>query len=142
MNSDESTFCQGYHIMVVDDEETVAKFLTEMLKIRGCHVTTHNNSREAMEYFQTNMHSVDLVITDQTMPNMTGVELTQSMLISKPELPIFLLTGYSEEINFDKAIKLGIREFITKPLKLAELSEKLKKHLPPKLINHRTASES
>lgn len=130
MNTDKTKFCQGYNILVVDDEEKVAKFITEMLKNKGCTVTTLNSSKTAMDYFVANRQSIDLVITDQTMPEITGAELAKSMLDQKPDLPIFLVTGYSEEIDSDKAAGMGIKEFITKPLKLSDLAEKLKKHLP------------
>ena len=135
MSTGKNKFCQGYHIMVVDDEEKVAKFLTEMLKSKGCTVTTLNNSKTAMDFFIKNKQSIDLVITDQTMPEMTGAELAQQMLSEKPQLPIFLVTGYSEEIDSDKAAALGIKEYITKPLKLSELAEKIQKHLPDRLHN-------
>lgn len=133
MSTAKHTFCQGYHILVVDDEEKVAKFISEMLKNKGCNVTTLHSSKEAVDYFMANKQSIDLVITDQTMPEITGAELAQSMLAEQPDLPIFLVTGYSEEIDKDKAIEMGIKEYITKPLKLADLAEKLQKHLQGKL---------
>lgn len=133
MSTDKPKFCQGYHIMVVDDEEKVAKFISEMLKNKGCTVTTLNSSKQALDYFNANMQSIDLVITDQTMPEITGAELAQNMLAIQPDLAIFLVTGYSEEIDSDKAADLGIKEYITKPLKLSDLAEKLQKHLPDKL---------
>lgn len=130
MGTDKTKFCQGYHIMVVDDEEKVAKFITEMLKNKGCEVTTLHSSTEALSFFKENKTAIDLVLTDQTMPEMTGVELTKEILAEKPEIPVFLITGFSEEIDSEKATKLGVKEYITKPLKLSELAEKLKKHLP------------
>ena len=132
MSSAKTKFCQGYHILVVDDEEKVAKFITEMLTVKGASVTTLNSSKEALDYFRANKQAVDLVITDQTMPEMTGTELVQNMLAERPELPIFLVTGYSPEVDEDNAESLGIREFISKPLRLADLSQKLQKHLPAK----------
>ena len=119
----------GYHLLVVDDEEKVAKFITEMLKNKGYTVTTLNSSKAALDFFTANRHTVDLVITDQTMPELTGAELSQALLAIQPELPIFLVTGFSEEIDNDKAAMLGIKEYITKPLKLAELAEKIQLHL-------------
>ena len=131
MNTANGKLLQGYHILVVDDEAKVAKFMTEMLKNKGCTVTTLNSSKEAMHFFVKNKQAIDLVITDQTMPEMTGAELAKILLQEKPQLPIFLVTGFSEEIDQEKAAALGIKEYITKPLRLADLAEKIKKHLPP-----------
>lgn len=133
MGTDKTKFCQGYHIMVVDDEEKVAKFITEMLKNKGCEVTTLHSSTEALAFFKANKMAIDLVLTDQTMPEMTGVELAKAILAEQAEMPVFLVTGYSEEIDGERAAALGIKEYITKPLKLADLAEKLKKHLPEKV---------
>lgn len=138
MNTGNIKIFQDYHILVVDDEEKVAKFLTEMLKNKGCAVTTLNSSQQAMDFFMQNKQSIDLVITDQTMPELTGIELTEKMLAENPDLPVFLVTGYSEEVDNEKALALGIREYITKPLKLSELAEKIQKHLPGK-VHSRTA---
>ena len=121
----------GYHIVVVDDEQKVAKFITELLKSKGFEVTTLNDSVQAKEFVLANKTSVDLVITDQTMPNLTGAELAKSLLEARPDLPIFLVTGYSEEVDSEKAAEIGIKEYIAKPLRLAELSELLQKYLPP-----------
>ncbi len=129
MSTSNSKVLHGYHIMIVDDEPKVAKFMTEMLKNKGCTVTTLNSSREAMDFFTANKQSIDLIITDQTMPEMTGAELAQKILSDNPQMPIFLVTGFSEEIDQEKAIAIGIREYITKPLRLADLADKINKHL-------------
>ena len=138
MNTANSKQQQNYHILVIDDEEKVAKFITEMLKNKGYAVTTFNSSKQAMEYFNSHADTIDLVITDQTMPDITGAELSKQMLQRDPNLPIFLITGFSEEVNSEKAAELGIKEYITKPLRLAELVEKLKIYLPDDL-HHQSA---
>jgi len=138
MNTANSKQQQNYHILVIDDEEKVAKFITEMLKNKGYAVTTLNSSKQAMEYFNSHADTIDLVITDQTMPDITGAELSKQMLQRDPNLPIFLITGFSEEVNSEKAAELGIKEYITKPLRLAELVEKLKIYLPDDL-HHQSA---
>ena len=130
MDAKNSKYCIGYEILVVDDEAAVAELISEMVKTKGCSATLFNNSTEALEYFMKYKDIIDLVITDQTMPDMTGAELAQSILSEKADMPVFLMTGYSEEIDQEKATKIGIKEFITKPLKLSGLSEKLQKHLP------------
>lgn len=135
MTTGKIKFGLGYHILVVDDEEKVAKFISEMLKNKGYTVTTLNSSREATDYFSAHKQSIDLVITDQTMPDITGAELAQSILNERPDQLIFLITGYSEEIDSEKAAEIGIKEYITKPLKLADLAEKLQFYLPAKEQN-------
>ena len=119
----------NYHILVVDDEETVAKFITEMLKNKGYIVTTLNSSRQALTYFDDHRDSVNLIITDQTMPEMTGAELAQSVLSINPNMKIFIVTGYSEEIDSERAYQLGIKEYLAKPLRLSDLAEKVQRHL-------------
>ena len=66
------------------------------------------------------------------MPELTGAQLAETILQAKQDIPIFLMTGYSESIDPDKAHEMGIKEFIHKPLKLADLSQRLQKHLPDK----------
>jgi len=114
---------EGKNILVVDDEVMVSKFISVLLKSRGCCVTTMNKSTEALNYFCDHKDEIDLVITDQTMPEMNGSELAQEMFIMKPEINIFITTGYSEEIDEESALKMGIRSFLTKPIKSATLLE-------------------
>ena len=132
MSAAKNQYCKGYEILIVDDEATVAKLISEMVQSKGCSATVFNNSTEALDYFLGHKDSIDLVITDQTMPELTGAQLAETILQAKQDIPIFLMTGYSESIDPDKAHEMGIKEFIHKPLKLADLSQRLQKHLPDK----------
>ena len=132
MSANKNKFCKGFEILIVDDEATVAKLISEMVQTKGCSTTVFNNSPAALDYFLGHKDSIDLVITDQTMPEMSGAQLAETILQAKQEIPIFLMTGYSESIDPAKAHEMGIKEFIHKPLKLADLSERLQKHLPDK----------
>lgn len=132
MKTNKQKYGTGYHVMVVDDEEKVAKFICEMLKNKGYQVTSYSSSQDALNFFLENKQSIDLVITDQTMPKLTGAELAKNLLQAKPELPIFLATGFSEEVDNDKAMEIGIKEYLSKPLKLSDLTERLIKYLPEK----------
>lgn len=114
---------EGKNILVVDDEIMVSKFISVLLKSRGCNVTTMNKSTEALSYFCVHKDEIDLVITDQTMPEMNGSELAQEMFLMKPEIAIFITTGFSEEIDEETALKMGIKSFLTKPIKSAILLE-------------------
>lgn len=105
------------HILLVDDEPQITEFLTVVLKRLGYSITAFTDSLLAVQYFRENSEEVDLIITDMTMPNMTGSELAREVLSIRPELPIILATGYSENFDREKALRLGIREFLAKPLK-------------------------
>ncbi|MGD9245882.1 MAG: response regulator, partial [Desulfobacterales bacterium] len=87
------------------------------------------SSIEALEAFRANPGRFDLVITDFTMPNMTGMELAKELLKLRPNIPIILCTGYSEHINEDKAKASGIRAFLLKPVVLDEIANTIRKVL-------------
>ena len=84
---------------------------------------------EALEIFRPEPDEFDVVITDQTMPYMTGEILAQEMLRIRPDIPIILCTGFSEVIEEEDAKALGIREFILKPFSIAEIAERIQKAL-------------
>ncbi|MCX7634881.1 MAG: PAS domain S-box protein, partial [Syntrophales bacterium] len=109
------------HILVVDDEETLADLLKEMLTLLGYEVTVRMSSPDALEAFRANPDRYDLVITDLTMPNMTGDRLAQEILKIRPGIPIILMTGFSESMNEEKAKGMGIRAFIMKPVPIQTL---------------------
>jgi CheY-like chemotaxis protein len=103
-------------ILVVDDEESILAVHQAYLHNLGYKVTTHCSSEKAFEDFQASPHSFDLVITDQTMPNLTGSELARKFLEIRPEIPVILCTGFSTVMSEEKAEKIGIKRFIMKPV--------------------------
>jgi len=105
----------GKRILVVDDEPSVLGFLQAWLKRKGFEVQAYGDSREAWVYFETHRDEVDLLITDQTMPGVTGRELIQKVLALQPQLPTILCSGYTDQINAEQTDKLGIRYFAEKP---------------------------
>ena len=111
----------GQHLMVVDDEETIGRFMEEILKIHGYQVTLFTDSREAAEAFRQQPQEYDLLITDQTMPHMTGLELIEAVHACRPELPVILCTGYSEQVNEDNAGDFGINVYLPKPVETKRL---------------------
>ncbi len=113
-------------ILIVDDEEFVLDMLKEMLATLGYRVEARISSTEALDAFQANPESYDLVITDQTMPNMTGEKLAEKILAIRPETPVILCTGFSEVINAENARSKGIRAFIKKPALMGELAETMR----------------
>ena len=119
-------------ILVVDDETSMANVTMQRLKRLGYHVTVKTDSLEALALFQQNPDYFDLVITDQTMPKMTGDHMVQEMLDIRKDLPAILCTGYSSKINHEKAKKLGIKAFLLKPVENFELSHTVRKVLDEK----------
>lgn len=103
------------HILVVDDEEVLAHLFAEILKTHGYQVTVFSDSREALRRFYSTPAEFDAVISDQTMPGLTGVELAHALRVLRPELPIILCTGYSAALNPDIAARLRVA-FLSKPV--------------------------
>ena len=109
-------------ILFVDDEKGLADIGLQMLKGLGYEVVARTSSIEALQLFRVQADKFDLVITDQTMPNMTGADMAREMMRIRPDIPVILCTGYSEIISEAKARAIGIRKFIMKPLVTAEMA--------------------
>ncbi|MCK4838064.1 MAG: response regulator, partial [Desulfobulbaceae bacterium] len=113
---EELSFEGKERILFVDDEEILATMGKVMLERLGYHVTAKQSSLEALEAFQNQADEFDLVVTDLTMPDITGVELARMMLQIRPDIPIILCTGYSSTVNEDVAKAQGVKGFALKPL--------------------------
>ncbi len=109
-------------ILFVDDEPFQTDLGCQMLGRLGYRVQAFTRSSEALEAFEADPQAIDLVITDMTMPEMTGDELARRILANRPDLPIILCTGYSERITEAAAEALGIRGFVMKPVVIRELA--------------------
>jgi CheY-like chemotaxis protein len=116
-------------ILFVDDEPILVELAKKMLSKLGYTVVTRSSSFEALELFQKDPDRYDLVITDMTMPGITGDKLAQKFMEIRHDIPIILCSGYSEYISEDKAKKIGIREFVMKPLEMNELARTIRKVL-------------
>jgi PAS domain S-box-containing protein len=103
-------------ILVVDDEEQIISISRQILEGLGYTVTGLTGSIAAWQAFSSHPQAYDLVITDMTMPDMTGTELALKILRLRPDMPIVLCTGFSEQISEEKAKSLGIRAYINKPV--------------------------
>jgi PAS domain S-box-containing protein len=114
------------HILVVDDEETIVNFQKTALEHIGYQVTTTTSSLDALKKFETNPDGFDLMITDQTMPNMPGSELAKEVLRLKPDFPIIICTGYSSLMSEETSKAMGIKEFIMKPVDWKMLANKVR----------------
>jgi DNA-binding NtrC family response regulator len=100
-----------------------------MLNYLGYEVVARSSSLEALEAFRVHPDRFDLVITDMTMPNMTGRELAGEIMSIRPNMPVILCTGFSEQINGDMAKNMGIREFVMKPIVMKEMAKTIRRVL-------------
>jgi CheY-like chemotaxis protein len=116
-------------VLLVDDETQLVSVVRSMLQRLGYQVTAVSSSPEALKIFLARPFDFDLVLTDQTMPDICGTGLAEEILACRPGMPIVLCTGYSDQVNHDKARQLGIREFLEKPLTLGTLSAALRRAL-------------
>jgi two-component system, cell cycle sensor histidine kinase and response regulator CckA len=116
-------------ILFIDDEKVIIDLGKQMLEHLGYAVEVFNSSLEALQAFQAHPDKFDLVITDQTMPEMTGGQLAREILSIRPDLPIILCTGFSESITAEKAKDIGVKEFVIKPLVIHELAKTIRRVL-------------
>ena len=116
-------------ILFVDDEQLLVDFAMRMLFSLGYEVTAMTDSEEAFRTFQDNPGSFDLVITDMSMPHVTGIELARRIMEIRPKMPVILCTGYNEYITEEKANRQGIRAFVMKPFSKRELADVVRKIL-------------
>ncbi len=120
-------------LLVVDDEEVITSMLKAVLTHLGYQVTVVNDSQEALNLIALAPMAFDLLITDMTMPHLTGLELTTKTLAIRSNLPIILCTGFSELINKEQAHALGIRAYLMKPVSVYELAIAVRKALDEKI---------
>jgi PAS domain S-box-containing protein len=116
-------------ILLVDDEEIVADMGRSILEHLGYKVTVYTNSIEAFSVFKKTPSLFDIVITDQTMPAMTGFDLAQRILAIRQDIPIIICTGYSRTISEEKAKAMGVKGFAMKPLAIKDISLLIRKVL-------------
>jgi len=107
---------EQHHILVVDDDELVSEYLGALLEAESYEVTVLNEPHEALKYFKDRPDHYDLIITDQVMPGLTGVEVAQAILQLRPSIPVLLITGYSEKITAENAESFGLSGFFSKPI--------------------------
>ena len=116
-------------ILLVDDEISVVKLEGQMLSRLGYRVTEHTKSLDALEIFKANPDNFDLVITDMTMPNMTGDQFAKAILSIKPDIPVIICTGFSERINKEHAEIIGVKGFLMKPVVKFDMAQMVRKVL-------------
>ena len=116
-------------ILLVDDEAGLAELGKRMLGLLGYQVEARTSPVAALEVFRANPDKFDAVITDMTMPQLTGWSLAREILAIRPEIPIILCTGFSDQANEEKARSAGIRTFLFKPLVMQDLATAVREAL-------------
>ncbi len=120
---DDAPIDQGQgNILLVEDEPMLVEIITEWLEDLGYQVTNTSNSPEALEIFCSLPGYFDMVLTDQTMPKMTGDQLAQAILKDHPNQAIVIMTGFAHKIDHEKAKKIGVRQLLTKPFEREQLA--------------------
>jgi PAS domain S-box-containing protein len=116
-------------VLLVDDEEFIVNSVRNMLQHLGYQVTASMDSREALKLFLEDPSRFDLVMTDQTMPFLTGENLGKEMMRIRPDIPVILCTGYADFISSERAKETGFRGFIMKPFTVREGAELMRRVL-------------
>jgi CheY-like chemotaxis protein len=113
-------------ILFVDDEKPIVEMNTMLLERLGYRVTALSSSAAALDLFMRSPDAFDLVITDQIMPDFTGTDLTKKIRSIRKDIPIILITGFSEVIDWERAKKLGINHILMKPIVRRELADAIR----------------
>lgn len=121
--SDTTTILNKARILVVDDEASVARFMGDLLSGYGGDVHIETSSQAALDLLTQQADKFDLLITDQAMPELMGTELVTKILKIKPDFKAILYTGYSEDIDEEKAIAMGIKAYMNKPIEIKKMIE-------------------
>jgi len=114
------------HILVVDDEEAIVEIITQMLGNCGYEVSATTSPEEALLRFAKNPEMFDLVLSDLTMPQLTGDKLAKEVMAIRPDIPVIICTGYNSALDEKKAQELGIKNVLLKPLTRKQLTENVR----------------
>ncbi len=123
---------KGERILIVDDDPTIANMTARRIELLGYDVVSRTNSQEALELFQMHPDSYDLIITDQTMPGLTGDQLVRNIKTIRNDIPIIICTGYSAQMNAAIAAQQGIDTYLLKPIDKFELAHSIRSLLKDK----------
>jgi len=116
-------------ILFVDDEPPLLNLSKKILESLGYQVEVRSSAVEALELFKAHPERFDLVITDMTMPKMTGDRLSEQLMAARPDIPVILCTGFSAKMNEKKAKAMGIRAFTFKPILKRDIAVAIRKVL-------------
>src|SRR5208283_4428935 len=113
-------------ILFVDDEQMLVEMAKDSLTPLGYTVIGISNSRDALQFIKEKRNEIDILITDQTMPGMTGIELAKEVLTIRKDLPIILCTGFSNELNPERATAIGVNHIVMKPFGTNEIGKAIR----------------
>jgi CheY-like chemotaxis protein len=116
-------------LLVIDDDPVIARVTQRLLERLGYRVTAQTASQDALALVQASPDQFDLILTDQTMPGLTGVQLADAVRRLRPDLPLILTSGLAEAPTPEQRHALGVREFLTKPVDVRELGEAVRRVL-------------
>ncbi|WP_413869735.1 response regulator, partial [Desulfobacula sp.] len=116
-------------ILFVDDEISIVKMVQRMFERLGYKVETATTPQDALERFSSNPDHFDLVITDMTMPQMTGVKLSEKLMAIREDIPIIICTGHSALVDEERAKDLGLAAYVMKPIDMLETAQTIRKVL-------------
>jgi CheY-like chemotaxis protein len=114
---------RGEHVLCVDDEPALVELLRDQLATLGYRVTAHVSPLEALSDFLARPLDFDVMLTDLTMPGMSGADLAERVLKARPDLPIVMATGYGHVMSEERARELGLRPLLYKPFSMAALGD-------------------
>jgi PAS domain S-box-containing protein len=120
------------NVLIVDDDEDLLNMMQHMLENVGYRVKAFTDPRGALHVFRKQADRFDLVITDITMPKLTGYQLAQEIMAIRKNIPVIMCTGYSETIDSEKAKAIGIKEYIMKPFSVKEIADAIRRVLDQK----------
>ncbi len=116
-------------VLIIDDEQPIARMLDLMVRGLGYHAIVRTDSLEALRLFREDPWAIDLVITDMSMPNMTGLELMRELMAIRSDIPVILCTGFSRLIDEEKARAAGARAFVMKPFVKGQIARAIRRAL-------------
>ena len=129
VNEDRSHLEGDERILLVDDDRLVCEIMKNSLEKLGYRVTLATSGHEAIGIVRENPAAPDLVVTDQVMPNLTGIEVARAIREIRPDLPVILCTGFSDSLQVDELAEAGIREMFLKPVVIQDLALAVRKHV-------------
>jgi two-component system cell cycle sensor histidine kinase/response regulator CckA len=124
---DKPTPTGAEHILFVDDEEAIVQFGQRALEQLGYRVTTRKSGVEALDLFRAQPDRYDVVLCDVTMPMMSGIDLGIEVMAIRSDVPVILMTGFSELVTREKAKNMGFRELVMKPFAVSDLAKTLRR---------------
>ncbi len=128
--------CFGHgRVMFVDDEISIARWGKDMLEALGYEVQVFTNAADALEVFKQDPDHFDVLVTDQTMPGMTGDRLAQHVMSCRPKFPVILCSGFSYSMNEQKAETMGLQAYLTKPVLMGDMARAIQAAIQYKILH-------